>query len=397
MNPSQAIANSVSKLLLAQVFNNAQLINLFEISGTEIYKNIEATINSIDQGGSIDLNGDFTNIISANDTIANSVGGNNSLVIGATPTFSAGLTRLVVTGSSNISNWLTSDSVFLRNPNGGTNASVKLQGENRPTFDTDLQSNSAGGLYSKDRSTNLFPRSNAEQIARIIDVVEGKLDSKYEFDTTITFNTTSIDNSPFELVREVSYPQLLEVPFIAYLIDIKFNDDTELKVSTYDKELQIEDGYYGEVQSGVNVTTYPATPDVINLDSTKQTTDVSVGDGIPGAGITFSAETPGLINAIQTEKHIGATITLRLIFIREGKILAGPIRGGLLKIDGATHIVNPTSGTNLITLSTIKTWEDINQPHGIRTAAAYLESIFPNDGFFRNSKNANVNKTFKEE
>ena len=83
-------------------------------------------------------------------------------------------------------------------------------------------------------------------------------------------------------------------------------------------------------------TTYISTADVVKMDSTKQQPDVSVGDGIPGAGITLSAETPGLLNAIQTEKHIGGTITLRIIFIREGKILAGPVRGGLLKADGAT-------------------------------------------------------------
>ena len=310
MNPSQAIANSVGKTLLAQVFNNAQSINLFTISGST--------------------------------------------------------------------------------------SSTKLQGDTRPTFDSELQNVSAGGLYSKNRDNNRFPRSNAEQIARTIDVIEGRLANKYEFDTSITFNTTTVDSKAYTLIREVIYTQLLEVPFIAYLIDIKFNDDSELNISTYDKELKVENGYYGETQNS-GFTTYQATADIIKIDSTKQQPDVSVGDGIPGAGLTFIAETPGLLNAIQTEKHIGGRITLRIIFIREGKILAGPIRGGLLKIDGANHIVNPASGTNLITLSTIKTWENINQPHGVRTAASYLESIFNNDGFFRNSKNANINKTFKED
>ena len=319
MNPSQAIANSVGKTLLAQVFNNAQLVNLFEIS--------DATVD----------------------------------------------------GS-------------------GTNASTKLQGDTRPVFDSALQTASGAGLYSKDRNTNIFPRSNAEQIARTIDVIEGRLDNKYEFNTNITFNTTTIDNVDYTLIRQVFYTQLLEVPFIAYLIDIDFNNDTSLHLSTYDKTLNIPNGYYGEsTYNESNTTTYTSTSDVVKMDSTKQQADTQVGDGIPGAGITFTAETPGLLNLIQTEKHIGATITLRLIFIREGKILAGPVRGGQLKIDGANHIVNPRTGTNLITLSTIKTWENINQPHGVRTAAAYLESIFKNDGFFRNSKNAAVNKIFKEE
>ena len=312
MNPSQAIANSVGKTLLAQVFNNSQLVNLDQISNS-------------------------------------------------------------------------------------STASTKLLGESRPTFDSELQSASAGGLYSKSRTNNIFPRSNAEQIARTIDVIEGRLANKYEFDTSITFSTTTVDGKSYSLIRQVFYTQLLEVPFIAYLIDIKFNNDIELNISTYDKDLIVEDGYYGEPQNSGLTTTYKSTADIIKIDSTKQQPDVSVGDGIPGSGLTFIAETPGLLNAIQTDKHIGATITLRIIFIREGKILAGPIRGGLLKIDGANHIVNPASGTNLITLSTIKTWENINQPHGVRTAAAYLESIFENDGFFRNSKNANINKTFKED
>ena len=333
MNPSQSIANSVGKTLLSQVFNNSQLVNLEEVS--------DSTIE---------------------------------------------------TGNTN------------------TNASIKLQGESRPTFDSTLQVNTAGGLYSKDRTANIFPRLNAEQIARTIDVIEGRLSSQFEFDKKITFNTTPFDGSSYTLIKEVEYVQLLEVPFIAYLIDLKFNDGSELNISTYDKELKVENGYYGEPQN-VGYTTYPATADVIKIDGLKQQPDTQVGDGIPGAGLTFIADTPGLLNAIQTEKHIGATVTLRIIFIREGIVLAGPIRGGLLKIDGANHIANPASGTNLITLSTIKTWENINQPHGVRTAAAYLESVFPTghvyveggtpttgpDGFFKNSRNANISKTFKED
>ena len=268
MNPSQAIANSVGKTLLAQVFNNSQLVNLDEISDSLRVKEISGvTINAINVG-SIDLNDDQTAIFSTDDIIYTDNEGSNKLTI--TSVVFGTLTRLLVTGD--LTNWTISSSIFLDDANENTNASGKLLGDSRPTFDSSLQSNTAGGLYSKDRTNNIFPRANAEQIARTIDVIEGRLNNKYEFDTNITFETTTIDNESFSLIRQVFYTQLLEVPFIAYLIDIDFNNGTTLNISTYDKDLKIPNGYYGESNYDESVTTtYTSTPDIVKIDALKTT------------------------------------------------------------------------------------------------------------------------------
>jgi hypothetical protein len=264
----------------------------------------------------------------------------------------------------------------------------------RPSYDSSLKSISANGLYYKNVQENIFPRENALQIARSLDVLKGTLPLEYEYDPNITFRTTTLNGQPFTLTREVLFDDVQELFNLVFLIDIKYNDNTITNLSTYDKDLSVYDGYYGNLFS--NKTLYKANSSLIKVDSSKQSSDIQINDGAPGGGLTLSGYTPLLRESIQTDKHIGGFVTIRLIFVKDGNVLLGPLRGGKFKIDGASQTIDPKNAGNTISLSLVKTWENINQISGVRTADSYLRSKDPNDGFFKNASNAEFFKTFKE-
>jgi hypothetical protein len=272
--------------------------------------------------------------------------------------------------------------------------SSKVGGGARPTYDSSLKSISANGLYYKNVQENIFPRKNALQIARSLDVLKGTLPLQYEYDENITFRTTTVDGQPYTLTKEVYFDEIQELFNLVFVIDIKYNDDKITRLTTYDKDLVIPEGYYGNAST--TSITYQANSSLIKIDSSKQSADIQIHDGAPGGGLTLSGYTPLLRESIQTDKHIGGFVTIRLVFVKDGNILLGPLRGGKFKIDGASQTISPKNGGNTINLSLVKTWENINQISGVRTADSYLRSKDPNDGFFRNASNAEFFKTFKE-
>lgn len=276
-----------------------------------------------------------------------------------------------------------------------TQASSKISGNVRPNYDTNLKSVSANGLYSKSVSQNVFPRSNALQIARSFDVLNNKLPFSYEYDESITFETTQVNNQSFTLSKEISFSELQQLLNLIFIIDITYNDGTKTSVTSYDKDLYVPNGYYGE-EIGNNVL-YESTSDLVRIEGIRQSSDIQISDGNPGGGLTLSAYTPLLQQAIQSEKYIGGIVTIRVAFVKDGHILIGPLRGGKFKIDGASQSFNPKNEEgNIINIGLIKTWENINQVSGIKTAESYFKSRIPTDGFFRNASNAAYSKTFKE-
>lgn len=275
-----------------------------------------------------------------------------------------------------------------------TQASSKISGNVRPNYDTNLKSISANGLYTKTVTQNVFPRENSLQIARSYDVLKGTLPLSYEYDKSITFATKEVNGQPFTLSKEISFSELQQLLNLIFVIDLTYNDGTETNLTTYDKDLYIPNGYYGE-ELGVKKL-YPSTASILQIDSIKQSSDIQVSDGNPGGGIVLSGYTPLLQQAIQTEKYVGGIVTIRVVFVKDGNILIGPLRGGKFKINGATQTIDPKSDGNTIQISLIKTWENINQKSGIKTAEAYFKSRFPTDGFFQNAANAAYSKTFKE-
>jgi len=275
--------------------------------------------------------------------------------------------------------------------------SSKLQGVTRPNYDSTLKAISSNALYAKSASSKVFPLLAAEQIARSIDVVEGRLDSTKEYDTTITFTSGNLPGLSVGLIQQVNFEQVIKVLTTVYLVDIALNNGTTIRLSTYDKDLiNVPSSFYGSSTFNAVNNTYFASDDIVKMDGIKESSDIQVSEGNVGSGITLLSTTAGLLNAIQTENHINSKITLRVCFCKNGKLLIGPANAGLLKIDGANYTYDNSTKQALINLSTIKTWENINQISGVRTAESYLKAIDVNDGFFKNSKNAKLTKTFKE-
>lgn len=297
--------------------------------------------------------------------------------------------------------------IDLRQISDPTTSPTKLGSNTRPDYDTDLRDLGNEGLFSKQNATVVFDRQLAEQIARSKSVLAGRLDKTFEFDSTYTFGMGIPEED-----ETISIDEASEILIPEFLIDIYYNDslgtakekydrrNPNVIMSTYNKPLFNVNNYYYGHSSFFDQTLqrdYPISENVIGLDESKQTSDITIGDGAQGAGLTLISSVPGLQNAIQTHNHINALMDMRIVFVREGQILVGPIRAGLFKIDGASQVINKEQNQNIIKLTLVKTWDNITQIAGIRTADSYLRSYRPDDGFFRHSSNANLYKTFKED
>lgn len=299
------------------------------------------------------------------------------------------------------------EKINLREISQVSTAPTKLGSNVRPDYDSTLRDLGNEGLFSKESSTAVFDRELAEQIARSKAVINSRLTKTQEFDETITFGMGIPEEDETLTIDEAA-----EILVPEFLLDIYYHDNIgsaksrydnrtpNIIASTYNKPLfNVNNYYYGHslFEDQTRQRDYPITDSIIGLDETRQTSDITIGDGAQGTGLTLASNVPGLQNAIQTHNHINALIEMRIVFVREGKILVGPIRAGLFKIDGATQVINNEQNQNIIKLTIVKTWDNITQIAGIRTADSYLKSFRPNDGFFRHSSNANLYKTFKED
>lgn len=292
--------------------------------------------------------------------------------------------------------------INLRTISNPLTAQNKLQGDPRPSYDPALYALSSSGLLSKSLDRNVLDRNIAEQLARTIDVTRGNLPVQYEYDSNITFETRELGGKEYTLINNVRFEEIFQVLSLVWVIDVYYNDHTPENpkvnhLTTYHLPLNIPNEYYGLSNfDPLDYTEYEANNYVTNIERQKQLSEVQVSEGDYAGSIQLSGFTPELRDAIQTDRHIGGIINMRVVFVRNGEILFGPLKSGRFKINGATMTVDPKNEGVTINLELIKTWEQITQRSGIRTSDSYLKSKFNNDGFFKNASNAQYSKTFKE-
>ena len=177
--------------------------------------------------------------------------------------------------------------------------SSKLQGVTRPNYDSTLKAISSNALYAKSASSKVFPLLAAEQIARSIDVVEGRLDSTKEYDTTITFTSGNLPGLSVGLIQQVNFEQVIKVLTTVYLVDIALNNGTTIRLSTYDKDLiNVPSSFYGSSTFNAVNNTYFASDDIVKMDGIKESSDIQVSEGNVGSGITLLSTTAGLLNMV---------------------------------------------------------------------------------------------------
>lgn len=269
-------------------------------------------------------------------------------------------------------------------------ARQKFGSNTLPTIDPALVSTSAGNLYSKGSGDDLsFPRADAEQIARSIAVVNGDLDAKDEYDTSIDFDDSRIS-------RTASVYDVFEIGNFHFFVDIDLNDSETLRTTTYSRTVDIRKGYYGNLDSESATDTYIADGIIMDIGDENETADQRIDDGSLAGGFYLSDQLAGLVNAAQQKRLVNANITLRMCSIRDARVLFGPIRIGKMKIDSASHTINVNEESGLIQLNLVKSWDSILNKYGIRAQHADHLAKFSGDNFMRYTDQVQQNFTWKE-
>lgn len=244
-----------------------------------------------------------------------------------------------------------------------------------PTIDSNLVAIQTGNLYSKTATNDLtFPRDQALQVARSISVDKGLLEPALEYDETIDFSDPRVSN-----LADVH--DVFSIGSFHFFVDVELNDGTVLQATTSSRDVTIQDGYYGNLET--TETLYEADGLILEIGSENQTTENRIDDGSTTGGLYLVDTMPGLIAAAQSRALINANVLLRVAILRDAKVLFGPIRVNKLKVDSTKHIVNVDDKRGLIQLGLSKSWDAILNSFGMKATHADHLSRFPNDNFLR--------------
>ena len=267
-----------------------------------------------------------------------------------------------------------------------------------PTIDSSLINDVASfGLYSKvsnneqggGSTDNLtLPRSQADQIARSVAVLRGTLPVSEEHNTSITWTDSRVTST-------VKFSELLEVSILHFFIDIELNNGDVIRASTYSRDMQIPQGWYGKGVDYNTTDTYLSNGVVINIGNENQTVNARIDDGSVSGGLYVSSSLPGIVEAIQQKRHVSGRVVFRLCAVRDSQLLLGPIRVNSLRISSPTHTVDEKKNTNVIQLQLAKAWDGLKKRFGIRCQYADHNRQFEQDHFLRYTAQVSQSATWK--
>lgn len=226
----------------------------------------------------------------------------------------------------------------------------------------------------------------AAQIRRSTAVARGTLDANDEFDTSIT----DADSRVPTLINVYDMFQWLSVTF---LIDIELNNGTILHYTTSDRTITVDNGWPGNTVSGT--TTYLANEGIINIANEQTTTEQKITDSNSSGGITFAGELGALRSAHQQNQLVNALITFRLVVMRKGNVLIGPLLDGYFRAEAGDDVIDIKNQMSVIKVPLVKTFDNINKIFGSRASYANHNAVYPNDHFMRGSSSVTQSFTWK--
>jgi len=217
---------------------------------------------------------------------------------------------------------------------------------------------------------------DVDQIARSIAVQKNMIEPEQEFDYDLSVEDIGLET--------VSLRDFINIMQWSYLIDIRWNDGSQLRLSTASRPLTVREGYFGALHK-TRTFDYAENRFIIDFSPYERSSEQRV-DESPGGGLDLYATAPGLLQDVQLGHHIGAIVTTRLIAQRDGHILLGPIKMNTSVIESAVQSYDVPNQLDVVRLEMIQTWSDIKSNFGKFASSASYKQAFDDD-FFDYSQN----------